>query len=460
MRQMRRLVSIFLLTAISAPGSTQTLYMVRDVNGLLIANGRDLTTTNVNLSKPTATVDGKPATWMPDQTTDGPGAYGECQIYFDPGGSTFTLTREDGKQATATIQRTAYAAASWNCHDLKVAVSSTIVWTGGTLENCELVAAAGFDGPVLDVQQTGASPVKLKNVKIRGDDIGLKISRCYDGLFDGVTIHAEQPVYADPGWKGARNTWINCDWTAGDVQRGMLNRGILGEETILAACQWHDIDRGPLAQQAGPPMYRNLVYRCQQHRTGTTIGGSEGLLFEAPNGWPIKAKVAAKTLTYSTQATYVVPVGYFAFDVAGQKWARITSSSVSAGTFGLTYSIQLDRDLGTQATTSDWLLGNGAVENNILHFTCSSGKLGLHWFGRSAANVCRFWDCRDVHDVIVEEACTPRQDPNGSTSYGLAWGNVYDHIRCAGESRGLVRCGLYYDGAKPEEQLPWMRYAK
>lgn len=421
----------------------------RSLNGVIVVHGRDLTNVNVNLSKPQAKLDGVSLNHLPDVTADGPGAYQECQLFVDAGGSQLSLTREDGKTSTATVQRFKYQDAQ-----SPLTLSGPIKLKSGSYSGLDI--EVNTDGPVVEIDGVGVS---LRDCTIinKGDGPGIQITNATDCLFDDIYIKAEEPIYSPPQHVSLRNSFCGVELVGSHPQKGQAaNRGMLGEQNLIGECVWRDIDRGIVAQQSGPAMLQNLVYRCVQRNTGTTIGGSEGILFEAYNGLPVDAAIAGTVLKFTTPQKQDARTGLFACDMATQRIARIVQSSVVAGSTGLNYSITLDRDMGT--SSGKWFIGNVAVDNTIVHQTGISGKLLLHLFGRSSGTVCRFWDARQIHDVVVEEACPIQLDRKMT---GFAWSNVYDRIRTTGETRGIYRCQKYYDGnLSTESQLPWNKYAQ
>lgn len=438
-------------------------------NNMLVVHGRQLML-NRQAASPTGMLNGGvKLTQILDNTSDGTPALEEVQLYDMTGksGTTVTITREDGLTASANIQKVTYDPVE-SVLPVPSAGTAKYVIGKGTYKNITIEMPRTITRPsqyaAIEINQTG--PLYMENVTIINrakDGIGIVLNTCYDAHFENVKIVADEPIYSPPNGKHARNNFLWCDWSANARQYGQLNRGVMGQENFLAWTKWHDMDRGPVSQQSGPPMYRNLLYRCEQHLTGTTIGGSEGVLWEAPNGYPLTGQVTNNKLVFTIDKTVIsvdVRAGLFACDLNAKKWARINSFQSTTNGNMVTYTLTLDRDMGTTATF--WFVGNCIVENTVVNSTFTSGKLGVHLFGRSMGNVFKLWDCRDIHDVVVEETKenTP-ENPNASPRnvFGWAWGNVYDRLRTMNCNRGIYKCYHYYDGKLPPEQLPWLKYA-
>lgn len=421
-------------------------------DNMVVVHGRGLST-NRQAASPKASIDGVAVKQILDNTADGTPALEEVQLYESVPGSTFTLIKENGETASAPIQ-SAYTPTAGT---LLPSSSAKYKINAGVFDNVTIeIPRSRTASAALEIDQTG--PLHIKNLNIvnkSSNGIGINIIKCFDATFENVNIISEQPVYAAPNAKHGRNNFLYSDMSSPHPQYGQINRGLLGEENFVGWTKWHHIDRGPVGQMSGPPMYRSLLYRCQQEFMGTTIGGSEGILWEAPNGWPVSANCTGSTLTFAGN-NIDVRVGVFACDLLNKKWARITNFTTTTVSGIKSYTVTLDRVMNTGQR--DWFVGNCIVENTVVNSTFNSCKLGVHLFGRSIGNVFKLWDCRNVHDVVVEEIMTAEQARN---VYGFAWSNIYNRLRWTGGSRGVYRTKKYYDGMlSPQQQLPWFGYAE
>lgn len=476
--------------ALTIPTQPRTLF-VHGAN-LWVGNEQDLS------KLPTLAINGQAMTYAPDERTEGNFATTRVLQFLIPdaagvGEVEYTLTRNDGQTANGKatlgplatqadrsqagqvllIDRPLTVRGDWNAAGLTVRPSARwsgepwLIWqASGVIRDLvvDIPPAATRTPPFWSVltSQEGSERVGLERVRLtngKPGGAGLYLLRCFGGQFVDVDASADYALDAQPNAVHGRNVFwrCNCRPRAGTWRTGQVGRAMLGTESIATDCEWIGLDRGPSATTAGPPMLHWLQYRNRQRDTGVTIGGSEGVLVEAIHTASMAADVAGQVVRIASSsvpggaAGLDTRPGVFVFDIAAQKWARITTATTSAN--GLT--ITIDRNLvdGSRKVA----VGNGCVECTVAHFDAANGKNAVYSFARTTdlAILGGVWDAIGDGLVIHEvDGSTPNQ-PERQSAFG--WRITSKRTLIGAVARPVFRCAKYWDAANPP---PWLEYLK
>lgn len=310
----------------------------------------------------------------------------------------------------------------------------------------------------LYIDQDGDKPIGLENVSIvHGGEggAGVYVRRCHGGAFSRIDVAADYCFDAAPNGQHGDNVWHECRGRPSHWMRGQMGRGLLGERNLAYRCCWVGLDRGPVSQSAGPPQYQTLLYRCDQDSTGATIGGSEGILWEAPAGRKVRARIIGG------QVVLVEPsdglddrVGLFVWHLGAQRWARITARADAQEGGRLVRVLGVAPDL--PPGEGDVVVGNGAVRCTIAHCTARSGCRWVFLFCRSADCAILGGDVRSVYDAVTWTEI----DRPAPASLAFCWRLRMERVRISPDVvRPVVRWTGYDASRTPTENLPWYREA-
>lgn len=334
--------------------------------------------------------------------------------------------------------------------------NSLLIVRSGGIRNAGVVVLPSADGkPINAIEIDAAAPVTLERVLIRNDreaGVGLTLTNCTGSTFAHVVSEAATPFSAGPTAKHGLNTFLACKARPGRFLTGRLGRAWLGDRNLVYACEWSGLDRGPVGQQAGPPLWRTLLYRCVGTSTGLTIGGSENILWEAiSGGLRVEAMITGDSLWVDTEAALTltpdVKPGRFVCVLDGsKKWGRIVESKVENGNL----YVKVDRHLAG-STRLPVFIGPCIAENTVALCVFKDAKHAIYQSGRAMGNTYVGCQCRNVADCVV----IIEKDVGGLLAFD--WGGVRRHCFGFNCGRELVRTDQYYDATKPPSQLPWRR---
>lgn len=313
------------------------------------------------------------------------------------------------------------------------------------------------------IDQDGDAPVGLERVRVRQGVAGgaaVYVQRCYDAVFHRVDASGDYCLDAAPNARHGRNVWHECTGsprTIGGPPSGQMGRALLGEQNIAYGCAWVGLDRGPVSQSAGPPQRRTLVYRCRQERTGTAVGGSEGILWEGPQGSRVAASIEGRRVRVVDPPAGAVDdrVGLGVWHLPSQRVARIEARAEEVADGRPVLVLDVDRDLPPGA--ADVVVGNGPVECTIANCAAYSGCRWVYLFCRTSDVAILGGDVRGVHDAVTYLTMDRAAPP----SIAFAWRLQFERVRVAPDVVRPVVESRGYDPARTiDENLPWYREAK
>lgn len=280
--------------------------------------------------------------------------------------------------------------------------------------------------------------VKLKGLGCQVDGVSIENrQRGWYGLHMGdasgayvrnVEISAYRCVESSPNAWNAGNTFYRVDCTCPRGRSdGQIGRGMGGLQTLAVWCTWHDIDRGPVISNWGAPLERSAWFECSQTRTGSSVGASEGFLWEAMDCVQGPATLAGLSIRMRKPADVgpaqerQIKPGYFAANLGTQRIARIKASTIDADG----YTIDLEAAIGPPGA-ANVRIGNLVHQNAVIRFRASQGRSGLWWFGASADNRAVGCEFEGLSEAGIETLTGSRGGKESAFSWRLdtAWSKV------------------------------------
>lgn len=293
----------------------------------------------------------------------------------------------------------------------------------------------------------------------RRDGAGIFARIMHNSFVGNCDVVADRGLDAQPNGQHSNNILFQNSYTSFTKHSGACGRLWSGEATLNYMPEFGNMDRGFTATQSGPPQFRNLIYRPRYHRMGSTVGGSESILWECVGGRPRQAQIIGQLVLTRDSAGELdnlnLKIGYFVIDCATKEWRRIVMFSRTGEGSEEQVNIVLDKPFPYENQERRVFIGNACIQNSIIHPEANSGCRAIFYFGRSIDNFIGGGDIRDFHDVVTT-ITRDKTFPNGKHTYSFCHGLRVERLRFTGETRAIWDIGED-DLSKPHEYLPWYK---
>lgn len=293
--------------------------------------------------------------------------------------------------------------------------------------NCPATALMRAANPSISIPWSlglHVTGMDFEDLRPRGQGV---VSRGFRGCFFAhCKFNCWLCVEREPMDDSAQNVFYDCEFTCPRGRNdGQIGNALCGQQSLVWRCSWHDIDRGPTGGCFGPPLERTTWWECDQYRTGTSQGASEGLLYESVECAQATARfdgtVATVTGLSSSSNPNQIRTGYYVVRTDG-RWARITS--IDRQPNATTFTLKLHRPIATNQggdSIGDVRIGNAIIENNFLRCRFDDGKSGIYLWGCAIDNYLGGCQFSNLRAAIVQK----KSRDNEGWSFG--W-NLIDRL--------------------------------
>ncbi|NDD52864.1 hypothetical protein EBZ39_03120 [bacterium] len=293
--------------------------------------------------------------------------------------------------------------------------------------NCPATAIMRANNPRINIPWSlgiHVTGMEFHDLRYRGQGV---VSRGFRGCFFAhCKFNAWLCIEREPMDDSCQNIFYDCEFTCPRGRNdGQIGNALCGQQNLIWQCSWHDIDRGPTGGCFGPPLEKTTWWECDQYRTGTSQGASEGLLYESMECAQATARfdgtVATVTgLSANSNQNQIRP-GYFVVRPDG-RWARITEMDRQSNS--PTFTLKLHRPISNNQpgdSLGDVRIGNAIIENNFLRCRFDDGKSGIYFWGCAIDNYLGGCQFSNLRAAIVQK----KSRDNEGWSFG--W-NLIDRL--------------------------------